>query len=209
MKKTVLFLIMSLALVATVVAQTATIQQTSGKVEVRVGSRAWAPAVAGQEVPLDATISTGFGASAVLQVGSSTIEVAQLTRLTIEELADDGSTVSTGVFVPVGQVRASVAAPPDRSNDFTIRTAQSTAAVRGTEFETNGWQLTVSEGIVEFANLLGESRNVSAEQISSVADGSPSEALEEMNANTNIGSGDFDFGPSVNGVGTGAVTVRW
>jgi hypothetical protein len=117
--------------------------------------------------------------------------------------------VSTAVFVPVGRVRATVTTPAERSSDFRLRTAQSTAAVRGTEFETNGWQLAVSEGVVEFANLMGQSRNVTATQISVVTDGVPSDPAEELNRSAELGddfgSDAFEGGPA----GSGYITVRW
>ena len=210
MRRIALALALVLLVAAFASAQTATVSAFSGKVEYRLGSGAWQAVSRGLQVPLNATISTGFGANATLAIGGSTIQVAQLTRLTVEELADDGSTVSTGVFVPVGRVRATVTSPPNRSTDFQLRTAQSTAAVRGTEFETNGWQLSVSEGIVEFANLAGQSRNVGAQQISVVTeDGSPSDPAEEANGIASIGDGtgpeDFQGGPT----DTGYITVRW
>ena len=209
MKRILFVLITLLALGTILVAQTATVEEFSGKVEYRLGSAAWQPVRAGLRIPLNATISTGFGARAVLNVSGSQIQVAQLTRQAIEELADDGSTVSTGLFVPVGRVRASVESPPSRSTDFTVRTAQSTAAVRGTEFETNGWQLAVSEGVVEFANLLGQSRNVGATQISAVGDDGPSDPSDELNKQANIGD-DFGFDGSEGDLRTsGYITVRW
>ena len=210
MKRMMLAIGLGLLVIAFAAAQTATVSTFSGKVEFRIGNGAWQPVSAGLQIPLNATISTGFGASASLNVAGSTIQVAQLTRLTVEELADDGSTVSTGVFVPVGRVRATVTTPANRSTDFQLRTAQSTAAVRGTEFETNGWQLSVSEGIVEFANLAGQSRSVGAQQISVVTgDGSPSDPADEANNFATIGDGtgpeDFQGGPR----DTGYITVRW
>lgn len=209
MRRTLIALVMSLAVAGIVAGQNATVVASSGKVEYRLGNGAWEPVRPNLQLPLNATISTGFGASAVLNLAGSEIQVAQLTRLTIEELADDGSTVSTGVFVPVGRVRATVTTPANRSTDFEVRTAQSTAAVRGTEFETNGWQVSVSEGIVEFANLLGQSRNVSALQISTVTDGGPSDPADELNNQANIGDeggpGDFQGTDAT----TGYITVRW
>lgn len=209
MKKILLLLVLALAIAAFVSAQTATVTGVSGKVEYRIGSGSWRAAAEGLEIPLDATISTGFSASATLDIAGSTVQVSQLTRLTVEELADDGSTVSTGVFVPVGKVRATVTEPANRSTDFRLRTAQSTAAVRGTEFETNGWQLSVSEGIVEFANLAGQSRTVGATQISVVTDGAPTDPLDELNSRANVGDdggpGDFTGGPA----DSGYITVRW
>ena len=209
MKKILLLLVLALAIASVAFAQSATVTSVSGKVEYRLGSGSWRAATEGLEIPLNATLSTGFGASATLDIASSTVQVSQLTRLTVEELADDGSTVSTGVFVPAGRVRATVTEPANRSTDFRVRTAQSTAAVRGTEFETNGWQLSVSEGIVEFANLVGQSRTVGATQVSVVTDGAPSDPLEELNGRANVGDeggpDDFTGGPSESGY----ITVRW
>lgn len=209
MKRIGAMLVVLLALASVAFAQTATVTEFSGKVEYRLGNAAWRAVRSGIELPLNATISTGFSATAVLSVAGSRIDVGQLTRLTIEELADTGSTVSTGVFVPVGRVRASVEQRPDRSTDFKVRTAQSTAAVRGTEFETNGWELSVSEGIVEFANLVGQSRTVTATQVSVVTDGSPTDPADELDAQANVGDDggpeDFADGPA----NTGYITVRW
>lgn len=209
MKKLAMLLGILLALSAAVYAQTATVTEFSGKVEYRLGGGSWQAVDSGLELPLNATISTGFGATAVLSVAGSRIDVGQLTRLTIEELSGSGSTVSTGVFVPVGRVRASVEERTDRSTDFRVRTAQSTAAVRGTEFETNGWELSVSEGIVEFANLAGESRTVTATQVSVITDGGPSDPADELNNQADIGDeggpDDFRGGPE----NTGYITVRW
>jgi hypothetical protein len=209
MRRAIVTLLLLAVVITGISAQTAVVEEFSGKVEYRIGNGGWQPVQVGLEIPLQATISTGFGATAVLSVASSQIQVAQLTRLSIEELADNGETVSTGVFVPVGRVRASVQQPPNRSTDFRIRTAQSTAAVRGTEFETDGWQVAVSEGIVEFANLLAQSQLVGAGETSSVADGQPTDPFDELNSQANIGDGggpgDFEGGPA----GSGYITVRW
>lgn len=209
MKRTALACAILLLATGFLAAQNATVTGFSGKVEYRLGTGAWQSVSNGLEIPLNATISTGFGASATLDIAGSSIQVAQLTRLTVEELADDGSTVSTGVFVPVGRVRATVTTPANRSTDFQLRTAQSTAAVRGTEFETNGWQMSVSEGIVEFATELA-TRTVTAQQISVVTeDGRPSDPAVEAENNARIGDefgpGDFQGGPGE----TGFITVRW
>jgi len=209
MKKTILLAALATVLAGGLFAQTATVTDFTGKVEYRLTTGDWQAVRTGLTVPLNATISTGFSSTATLDVAGSTIRVAQLTRLTIEELADDGSTVRTGVFVPVGRVRATVTTPAERSSDFRLRTAQSTAAVRGTDFETNGWQIAVSEGVVEFANLLGQSRNVSATQISVVTEGRPTDPADELNRQADLGDG---FGPDDGGDGSGPsgyITVRW
>jgi hypothetical protein len=209
MRKSALISLVLLAVAMPLFAQNAVIDRLTGKVEIKVGSGSWESASVGQQLPLNATISTGFGASALLRLADSILEVKQLTRLTLEELVEREGTVSTNVFVPVGRVRAEVQTTEGRSADFRVRTPLSTAAVRGTEFETNGWPITVSEGVVEFADLLGQARYVSATQISVSTGEGPTDPAEELDRNADIGDeqGPGDFAGGVRS--SGYVTVRW
>ena len=213
MKKIAVLLIGILALIASpLFGQDALVSEIRGKVEYRVGTGAWRTAQIGQQLALNATISTGFGASAVVRIGPATngsvLEVAQLTRLTLEELIEREGTLSTNVFVPVGRVRATVNTAQGRSADFRVRGPLSTAAVRGTGFETNGWQLAVTEGVVEFANALGEGRNINPGQISVTTGGAPTDPAQELDQLADIGDGqgpdDFTGPPS-----SGYITVIW
>jgi len=207
MRRALLLTALLALLAVSLSAQTAVVDRITGKVEYRLAGGSWQTASVGDRLPLNATISTGFGASAVLNLGSSVLEVRQLTRLTIEELADDG--LSADVFVPVGRVRATVNAEAGRRADFQVRTPLSTASVRGTEFETDGWQLTVSNGIVEFADLLNQRRNVGAQQESTVSGHGPSDPSDEADDKANLGDGggpgEFTGGPA----SSGYITVRW
>ncbi|MFW5844523.1 MAG: hypothetical protein ACOCW6_11395, partial [Spirochaetota bacterium] len=67
--------------------QNATITRTTGKVEVLTNNQ-WSPAETGTTVPLGATISTGFNSTATLEVGNATLQVRPLTRMRLEELAE-------------------------------------------------------------------------------------------------------------------------
>jgi hypothetical protein len=214
MKKSLIVLLVLCAVAtAPLLAQTAVVDRVSGRVEYRLGSGAWQAVSAGQTLALNGTISTGFGASAVVRIGSaangSVIEVAQLTRLTLEELAEQQGTTRTNVFVPVGRVRATVSTSEGRSADFRVRGPLSTAAVRGTGFDTNGWQLSVTEGIVQFANALGEGRNINPGQISVTTGGAPSDPSDELNRMADIGDGEGppDFGDG--SASSGYITVRF
>jgi hypothetical protein len=137
------------------------------------------------------------------------LEVSQLTRLTLEELVEREGTLSTNVFVPVGRVRATVSTAEGRSADFRVRGPLSTAAVRGTGFETNGWQLSVTEGVVEFANALGEGRNISPGQVSVTTGGPPTDPADELDELADIGDGQGpdDFGGG--SASSGYITVKW
>lgn len=210
MRKSIFLLLVLIAVAGSpLFAQNAVIDGFTGKVEIKLAGGDWLTAQVGQELPLNATISTGFGATAVIRLIDSILEVKQLTRLTLEELVEREGTVSTNIFVPVGRIRVEVRTTGGRSADFRVRTPLSTAAVRGTSFETNGWQIIVTDGIVEFANLLGQSRNIGATQISVTTGGTPSDPADEFNKLVNIGDGrgpdDFTGGLR----SSGYITVKW
>ena len=92
MKRLIVVALLILAALSPLLGQNAIVRELSGKVEYRLGNGAWQGATAGQQLALNATISTGFGASAILQIGAATngsvLEVSQLTRLTLEELIE-------------------------------------------------------------------------------------------------------------------------
>jgi hypothetical protein len=81
--------------------------------------------------------------------------------------------------------------------------------VRGTGFVTNGWQISVTEGVVAFANALGEGRNINPGQISVTTGGAPSDPADEADQQANIGDGqgpeDYGDGPP----SSGYITVIW
>lgn len=132
------------------VGQDAVVRELRGKVEVRIAGGAWSAATVGQVVPVGATISTGFGAQAQLEVGDATISVQPLTRLSIEELVAEQGSQRTDLFLGVGRVRANVRTGEDTAHDFKVRSAVSTAAVRGTEFEYDGFSVTGFIGVIVF-----------------------------------------------------------
>ena len=105
----------------------------------------------------------------------------------------------------MGRVRANVRTAEGRSADFEVRTPLSTAAVRGTQFEYDGWSLSVSEGVVEFANLLGQTRTVGAGEIS-VTTGTdlPSDPADEQ-----AGATDLEGGALGGSGSSGTIIVRW
>lgn len=156
-------LVIALALlVATgaVAQQTAVFEDVSGKVEVRPPGGAWRTAQEGQQIPLNATVSTGFGSEATLALGRSTVVMRALSRMTVEELVEREGTVSTSARVGVGRVRAQVRSAEGVQTDFRIRGPISTASVRGTGFDFDTFMLFVTENEVELLNLLEQRRTV-------------------------------------------------
>lgn len=141
---------------------TVTVRGISGRVEFRESGGDWQQLVAGYELPLGASISTGFNSNAVLEMGLAVMEVGALTRLTIEELMERDGVVESDLYLEVGNIRADVRRTEDRRADFRLRSPVATAAVRGTSFTFDGRNLEVSQGIVELANLRGRRSTVPA-----------------------------------------------
>jgi hypothetical protein len=138
----------------------AVVRETSGKVEVRQPGKDWQPAAVDMVLARGAMVSTGFGSRLVLDVGRSRLTVSPLTRMSLDELVKKQSTNVAGLTLKVGKVNAVVKSAEGERTEFTLKGPASTAAVRGTEFEYNGYELRVTEGIVQFVNLLYQSRNV-------------------------------------------------
>ena len=140
----------------------AVVKSFTGKVEILTGRQAWAPVKVGQNLGLGTTISTGFNSTAVLQLGASVLSVKPLTRLRINEIVAREGTVKTDLFLQVGKVRADIKTAEGLTQDFKLKSPVSTAAVRGTGFEYDGYDLYVYEGTVSYSNLLGQNRDYGA-----------------------------------------------
>jgi hypothetical protein len=121
-----------------------------GKVEVKPVRGDWAPATDGMKIDILSTISTGFDATATVTIEKTKIVVKPLTRLTLDKLIEQSAgSVAASMFLRVGAVQASVkATTPGTPQDFKVQSPYSTASVRGTEFEYDGFALRVTEGIV-------------------------------------------------------------
>ncbi len=141
---------------------TAVIKEVSGKVELQAPQAGWVPARVGMTVSRGTTISTGFSSRALLDLGSSVLNVRPLTRLRLEELLEREGTVQTELFLRVGKVKAEVKSIAGMKQDFTLRSPVSTAAVRGTDFEYSGFDVVVLDGNVLYLTLLGQGRSYSS-----------------------------------------------
>ncbi|TVR05713.1 MAG: hypothetical protein EA403_01750 [Spirochaetaceae bacterium] len=190
---------------------TARVSEVSGRVELREGTGAWRPATVGAAVTPGTTISTGFGAAATVQLGESILRVRELTRMTIEDLAEREGVLDTSLFLRVGRVRSEVRSAEGLQNNFQLRSTQATAAVRGTSFEFDGVNLFVDEGVVAMGNILGKEQTLGQGQTGS-ADGydrpqGPQQILNEQSTVQSSTSPDGPPVPSVSG-DTGLVVIR-
>ncbi|MDR0584651.1 MAG: FecR domain-containing protein [Treponema sp.] len=155
MKKALIVLFMVWAGVSAF-AQNGVIRNLAGTVELKpAGAAAFSPAKAGDEVAADTVIFTGFKSSATVVVGSSTILVRALTRLTLTEIREAQGTEHVGIDLKAGRVRVDVKPPSGGRADFTVVTPIATASVRGTNFELDTRNLRVHEGAVAYRGLRG------------------------------------------------------
>ncbi|MBI9105846.1 MAG: FecR domain-containing protein [Spirochaetales bacterium] len=152
MKKLIIILSILLIAVPAFSADYAVVKEVSGRVEVQSPGGSWVRASAGDSLAQGASISTGFGASAIIEVGASVLNVDALTRMKLEELVQDRGTQTTGLFLRVGRVNAEVKRDEGLSHNFKLRSPSSTAAVRGTNFtyvvSDKGSKVIVHKGLV-------------------------------------------------------------
>jgi len=140
--------------------QSAVIKELTGKVQLKSPDGQWVNATPGATVGRGTIVSTGFNSTAVLDLGTSQIQVRQLTRMRLDELLRNANNVATTVFLTVGEVHASVDRLPNLTQSFKLESPVSTAAVRGTQFTFGGNWVATHEGVVQFLNSVGLGRDV-------------------------------------------------
>jgi hypothetical protein len=215
MKRYLLTVTMALALAPVIFSQTqAVVKEFKGKVEIKAGGGEWQPVTVGMTLDTGASISTGFGSTALLDLGTSTLKVAPLTRMQLVELIARQGSVSTTLALKVGRVNAEVKTAPGLKQDFTLKGPQATAAVRGTEFEFDGVSVKVINGLVFFSNAQGQGRGVGAgEQSTTNGTALPTSGDQEnettANVQPNTTPGGTTLPPSAVPPAKATVTIRW
>ncbi|MBB6479738.1 FecR family protein [Spirochaeta isovalerica] len=181
MKKTIFALILIFALSLCLAAQEVTVREVSGRVEIQLAGQSWKTLSKGDVVPVAATISTGFQSRAVLLSPRATIVVQPLTRLTIDQLQDEGASNQTSLSLRTGRITAAVKKNETEPTRFQVRSPIATAAVRGTEFTFNGFQLQVTDGLVAFSSDGGRIVTVPVGASSEMQDGGiPQEVVDAI-----------------------------
>ncbi|MCR5614481.1 FecR domain-containing protein [Treponema sp.] len=136
MKRILTFVICSLLCMSAFSIE-AKVLSVSGKVQVQ-RQGAWRDINVGEKINQGEMIQTGFKSEAVLQLVSanqnSKITVAPLSRITLEQLVENGSSDTVKVNLTAGSVKSEVKKTQDRRADFTVRGPVATASVRGTVF---------------------------------------------------------------------------
>jgi hypothetical protein len=149
-------------------AQEAVFTEVNGKVEYRVPGAAWKPARVGDKVGKGTVVSTGFKSVAELKLGTATITLKPVTRLTLEEIVNSRSGTQTRLYLLAGRVKADVPPQTGQTIDFRVKSPTATASVRGTGFEFDGVNLIVTERAVRLQSFGGQFRFVKAGEFSYV-----------------------------------------
>jgi len=215
MKRLLIVTAIALAFANALFAQNqAVVKQFTGKVEIKATGGTWLPAKAGMVMDRGASISTGFSSTAVLDLGTSTLKVAPLTRIQLVELIARQGNVSTTLALKVGKVNAEVKVAPGLRQEFTLKGPQATAAVRGTVFEFDGVSVNVVNGLVFLSNNQGQGRGVGAgEQSTTVGSQFPTTGEHEANTTATVLPYTSTGGSSIIGSGgphlDATVTIFW
>lgn len=145
------------------------IRELTGDVELkRAGASAFVRARAGDTLAADTIVSTGFKSNAIIEVGSSSIAVRPLTRLTLAEIQSVSDTETVNVRLQTGRVKVDVKPAAGTRSNFTVQSPSATASVRGTSFEFDAFNLTVNEGMVAYQGGKGNGILIPAGMASSI-----------------------------------------
>jgi len=156
MKRAIFIFLVFFAAAYGVFAQNGVIREMSGDVTLKLtGAADFIPAQTGDAVAQDTIVSTGFKSSAVIAIGSSTITVRPLTRLSLSEIRRSADTEDLNIKLHTGRVRVDVKPPVGAKANTTIQSSAVTASVRGTSFEFDTASLDVIEGRVAFSGDSG------------------------------------------------------
>jgi hypothetical protein len=133
---------------------TATVTNIVGDVSVRSGDTEWHDATIGEKLITNDEIHTGPDSEATIKFSDgSFLQVRQLTETAIGQISGPVDLPKVRVLLKMGEVAAKVNHEVDQQGDFSIRTPNATASVRGCEFEVSyankDSELLVFEGAVE------------------------------------------------------------
>ena len=157
---------------ASIFAIDGTAMAVSGKVEIQRPNSEWVELKAGDIIPEGSIISTGFKSQVDVKLGGSKVTVHQLTRVTLRELTEGESKVTTDLYLDAGALEANVKPLNNKANGFQIQTPVVTSSVRGTVFTVDGLgNETTTEGSVYNENAIGGAFTANAGESVSVEDG--------------------------------------
>jgi hypothetical protein len=133
------------------------IKEITGTVEIKTpDTESFVKAKEGDKLDQYTVISTSFKSFAIIEIGSASIIVRPITRLTLFELKADRNTETLNVNLQSGRIRVEVNPPAGRQASFSVQSPMSVASVRGTNFEFDTRNLYVNSGTVNFSGNRGQ-----------------------------------------------------
>lgn len=148
-KRILITFVMIAIITGTVFSQNGIIREFTGSVEIKpAGVSDFLPAQRGMEVAQNTIVSTGIRSTAVIVVGSNTIVVRPITRLSLSEIQASSNDEKLNVNLQAGRIRIEVKPPAGTRASTTVQTPSATASVRGTEFDASVDSFNVLEGTV-------------------------------------------------------------
>jgi len=175
--------------------QNGIIREFTGDVTIKAaGNQEFVPAAVGSTVAQNAIVSTGFRSTAVITIGTNTITVRPLTRLTLAEIQSSANSEEINVNLQAGRVRVDVNPPAGTRSEFKVQGPSATASVRGTSFEIDARNLQVIEGKVIYTGNNGFISVVSAGTSGAITDGGSAQdpveiVVSELFPSAPIGAG--------------------
>ncbi|MCL2759323.1 MAG: FecR family protein [Treponema sp.] len=148
------------------------IRSLNGTVELKQsGSSSYVQAKIGDTVSENTEIYAGLRSNAVIDLGSTTVNVSSLTRLTLKELLSSSQEEKIDMNLRTGRVRIDVNPPAGIRTSVNVTSPSATASVRGTTFEFDTRTVRVEHGSVAFGGNKGYSVLVKAGSVSTVSFG--------------------------------------
>ena len=128
----------------------------SGYVQLKYDEKSnWITPKAGDLLKTGYIIYTGFNSSAVIQINNSKIDVKPVTQISIAGLLSANNKEQTDLSLKYGNIKAEVNKNKETQIVFKVRSANSTASVRGTSFIFGDDELFVEKGTVQFLSDYG------------------------------------------------------
>jgi len=202
MKKNIFLFLMVFILIFSAHSQNGVISELTGDVELKLaGSNVFVPAIAGAVVAQDTIISTGFRSTAIIEIGSNSITVQPLTRLTLSEIRSSANTETLNINLQAGRIKVDVKPPAGTRANTTVQSPSATASVRGTSFKMDPYRVEVLDGRIGWSGSDGIEVPVFKGKSNSISfDGIPHKPVEIVESGVMprnpIGSGSSGEGSS-------------
>lgn len=153
----------------------AIVTKASGKAEVqdRQDPSKWLPLSAGTPLDKGAVIQTGFKSELELKIKGTTVTVAPLTRITLEQLVSKDNKDDTRIYLDTGSLKSNVKKTEDKAVGFKVRSPVATASVRGTVLEVSNKFRSTDVKTYEGSVAVWKSKNSGAKVSSKTEDDAP------------------------------------